>query len=82
LLIKEIEKLVEDGKLNKGQGNSLIKKLETAKKHIEKGKISTAINLLNAFKNEVNSMIKTGKLSSTDGQKLLDAADLILSQLG
>jgi hypothetical protein len=80
LLIEEIEDLVPEI-LNKGQGNSLISKLETAKKQIQKSNDATAINLLNAFIKEVFSMVKSGKLSSDVGAKLINAANFIISQI-
>lgn len=40
---------------NKGIANSLDKKLENARKQLEKGKVKQAINMLNAFLNEVEA---------------------------
>jgi pullulanase/glycogen debranching enzyme len=55
-LIGQIEDLVDQGVLNKGQGNSLIVKLEGALEKLLDGKPHVAINRLNAFINEVNGL--------------------------
>ena len=80
-LIEEIEALVAAGSLNKGQGNALIVKLEQAIKHLDKGKPRTALNVLNAFANQVNAFIRSGKLTPEEGQGLLDAVTAIVDQI-
>ncbi len=74
-MITFIQGLVNSGKLNPGQAKSLIFKLNAAKKNINHENTPAATNELNAFINEVNAEIKTGKLSSTDGQTLIDGAN-------
>jgi hypothetical protein len=64
--------LVTSGKLNYGQVNSLIVKLNATTRNVDYGNSNAAINELNAFINEVNADIKTGKLSSKDRQTLID----------
>ena len=55
-LIAYIRQAFEEGKItNKGIANSLIAKLETAGKHLEKGKPKQAVNVLNAFLNELEA---------------------------
>lgn len=54
---------------NKGILNSLDQKLEAAKKNIQKGKIKTAKNILNAFINEVEA--QKGKHLSSEAYALL-----------
>jgi hypothetical protein len=80
-LIDDVNKLFVEGKLNKGQANSLTAKLSGAKKAIEKGNIKAAINKMEAFINEVESMINYGILSEEDGQPLIDKANEIIAQL-
>ncbi|UCH88338.1 MAG: SBBP repeat-containing protein [Thermoplasmata archaeon] len=80
-LIEDVEDLEDANKLNKGQANSLLAKLRAAQKQIDKGHPKTAANIIGAFINEVNSMVKTKKLTSSDGQALIDKANLILSQM-
>jgi len=54
---------------NKGIYNSLYKKLENAKKHLEKGKTKQAINQLNAFLNHLES--QKGKHVNEEAYNLL-----------
>ncbi|MFC2085166.1 T9SS type A sorting domain-containing protein, partial [Bacteroidota bacterium] len=80
-IIDYIQNLVTLGILNKGQGNSLIVKMEASNKHISKGNSTPAINLLEAFINQVNAFINTGILSLEQGQELIDAAEDIIDDL-
>ena len=73
--------LVIQGNLDNGAGNSLMVKLDAAIKAIDKGKVKTAINQLNAFKNSVKALEKSKRLSSFEAQLLIDAADLIIGSL-
>jgi pullulanase-type alpha-1,6-glucosidase len=80
-LIDEIAALREAGILNAGQANSLIAKLENAIKNLDKGKAKVALNNLNAFVNEVQSLIDEGVLTPEEGQSLIDAAEAIRYQI-
>jgi len=77
-LISEVESLVEDGKLNKGQGNSLIVELEGAIKQINIGNNQPACNILGAFINEVDALIRSGQFSQEEGQSLIDMANIVM----
>ncbi len=68
VLIDDVEALVEAGVLNRGQGNSLIRKLD-------------ACNQLEAFIGQVNSLIGGGVLPADDGQPLIDTASNIRDAL-
>jgi probable HAF family extracellular repeat protein len=80
-LIEQVQALVP-GSLNRGQGNALTAKLEAAIRQLDRGNIATAINQLESFLNQVNALIRSGSLSPTEGQSLLDAANAILIALG
>jgi YVTN family beta-propeller protein len=80
-MITLIQGLVTSGKLNHGQANSLIVKLNAAKMNINHENTQAATNELNAFINEVNADIKTDKLSSTDGQTLIDEANAVINAI-
>jgi anti-sigma28 factor (negative regulator of flagellin synthesis) len=55
-LIAYIRNAHEEGKISpEGIANSLISKLEEAKKQLEKGKSKQAVNALNAFLNELSA---------------------------
>ena len=81
MLIDEVQALVDAGALNRGQGNSLIVKLEGALKKLDQGQLKPAVNRLGAFINEVNSLIDEGVLTPEEGQPLIDAAQSIIDQI-
>ena len=73
-LIFKIETLVEEGYLNKGNGNAFMVKIKNAIKSLDKGKIKAANGKLNAFINQAKAFIKNGKLPDVYGQILIDDA--------
>jgi pullulanase-type alpha-1,6-glucosidase len=79
--ILEIEALRDAGRLNGGQANSLIGKLEKAIDNLDKGKFKTALNNLNAFMNEVQSLVDEGVLTLEEGQSLIIATEAISYQI-
>ncbi len=65
---------------NQGIVNSLDAKLDNAKKHLEKGKITPAINVLQAFINEVEA--QNGKKLTSEAYALLKFnAEFLIDQL-
>ncbi len=65
---------------NQGIVNSLDAKLDNAKKHLEKGKITPAINVLQAFINEVEA--QNGKKLTNEAYALLKFnAEFLIDQL-
>jgi len=67
-----VNRLYNDGKIdNRGIANSLTQKCEQAQKSLDKGKIGTAINQLQAFINEVQ--VQSGKHITADAATLLIA---------
>jgi hypothetical protein len=80
-LIARIEDLVAAGLLNQGNGNALTAKLGNALKSLEKGNERAAINKINAFINQVQAFIRSGKLPAVQGQILIDIANNIISDL-
>jgi hypothetical protein len=79
--IDEVESLVNAGVLNQGQGNALIEKLEQAERRLNKENKKTACNVLQAFVNQVEAFIKTGRLPEKEGQWLIETAKSVISQL-
>ncbi len=76
----EIDRLEDAGILNAGQANALRVKLAAAEKSLEKGKKQTAINQLNAFINQVLSLVAEGVLPPEEGELLIGLAeDIILA---
>jgi pullulanase-type alpha-1,6-glucosidase len=76
-----VQDLVDARVLNKGQGNSLMVKLEGAIDQLDKGNPVPAVNKLNAFINEVDALVLSGKLTPEQGQPLIDAAQSIIDQI-
>jgi len=56
-------------------------KLEGAIDKIADGKNKVAINKLNAFINQVNAFVSSGKLTSQQGQDLINAVQEIIISL-
>jgi len=63
-------------------GNSLTTKLGAALGSLGGAKTQAAINELKAFLNEVDTMVKTGRLPAAASQPLIDGAEAIITNLG
>jgi pullulanase-type alpha-1,6-glucosidase len=81
LLIDDVEDLVDAGVLNGGQSNALISKLENAIAKIENGQVKPAVNLLNAFINQVMSYQDDGILTAEQAAALIATAEDIIHTL-
>jgi hypothetical protein len=78
ILTIQIDDLVDSGILTGGQGNALNAKLYAALKKLDQGKPDVAVNLLNAFINQVLSFIDDGVLTFDEGEALINAANSII----
>jgi probable HAF family extracellular repeat protein len=61
--------------LDKGQRNSLLKKIRSARRKADQGKNNSAANKLGALINEVNDLVSTGILTQPEAQKILEDAN-------
>jgi pullulanase-type alpha-1,6-glucosidase len=77
-LIDWIDDLVDQGKIDKGQGTALTATLKTALKQLEDGKPVQAIQQMNVFINKVNTFVNSGKLSPETGAELIAEAEAII----
>ena len=77
----QIEELVNQGVLNKGQGNALTVKLDQALKQWTSGKPKQAINAMNAFINQVNSLYTEGVLPQEVAEGLVKDAEIIIAAI-
>jgi PKD repeat protein len=68
--------------LNAGQKNSLLAKLNAAADAAQRGNTGAACNQLNAFVNEVDADLKSGRMTSVDARTLTNAARQIQTSLG
>jgi hypothetical protein len=80
-MITSIHGLVTSGKLKQGQANLLFVSLNAVKASLKAGKTKVSIVELDVFKVEVESYIKNGILSSTNGQPLIDEANAIINAI-
>lgn len=78
-LCERVDALRSAGDLNRGQANSLCVKLNNATRALQRNQPRTALNVLNAFKNEVADLIARDVLSDDDGQPLIAEANFISS---
>lgn len=80
-IVKQVNGLMAQGAINKGQANSLVKKLQNAIGMIYAGKTNGAIGKLGAFINEVNALVNSRRLTGTQGSALINAAKSVVAQL-
>lgn len=80
-LIRTVQDLVAGGVLGSGNGNALIVKLQGASQQIDLGKVGPAVNKIQAFNNQVQAFVQSGKLTSVTGQSLIDEANRIIGSL-
>jgi hypothetical protein len=68
----DFDDLVNDGILNKGQGNSFNSKINAILKDIDKHRWTPACNVADALINEVNAFVNSGKLTAEQGAVLIE----------
>ena len=71
-LILQIEELVSQELLNKGNGNALIGKINAAIKSLDKNNSNAANGQLNALINQILAFVGAGFLTADMGQELID----------
>jgi probable HAF family extracellular repeat protein len=77
----EVVALVGQGVLNRGQGNSLIVKVDNALKKVGQGNTGPAVNMLEAFVNQVEAFMSSGLLTPEEGQGLIDLVQAAIEGL-
>ena len=80
LLIGDVQDLVESGVLDSGNASALLATLDQGLTAMTADRPS-AVNLLNAFINQVEGFIAGGILTPEEGQALIDAAQFAIDQL-
>ena len=81
ILKTRVGSLVDQGFLKRGLGNSLTKKLDHSAMRFDKGDLKVSANQLEAFCNEVSSLIAEGKLLEEKGRPLITSANSIIHEL-
>jgi len=61
-----VEMLLADGKINGGNANSLTSKLEGTQKALENGNVNAASGKLGALLNELDAMVRSGRVTEDD----------------
>ncbi|MFW9823769.1 MAG: ABC transporter substrate-binding protein [Candidatus Thorarchaeota archaeon] len=82
VLIKYVEDIVNNEVLSQGEGNSLIKKLESAIRLMDKGNLQGASQKLNDFINQVEALTMSGRLPMEIGQEFIALAYEIIESFG
>lgn len=80
-LINEISQLVDNGVLNKGQGNALVQKLQNALRMLVQEKTPATCGQLQAFINQVEAYTKTGVLPEDIGLGLIFTANSVIGEV-
>src|SRR3989338_6815748 len=79
--VTDVQNLIDTGSLSGGQGQSLIAKLDSARRLMDRGNACQAIHMLELFIGQVQRDIDSGRLSSTEGQALIYAANRLIEDL-
>jgi endonuclease G len=76
-----VDEFARSGTLNGGQANSLRVKLDAASRSIERGNVEAAEGQLNAFLNEVDAMVRSGRLTAPQVAALREVLGRVLDNL-
>lgn len=78
-LIVDVNFLVGTGALTDREGNSLITKLEAALQKLDRG--LSAVVHMQAFANQVQNLLQSGRLTSEQAQPMIDEASAVISRI-
>jgi probable HAF family extracellular repeat protein len=78
---EEIDVLLEADVLNQGEAAALTNTLNVATAMLNDGNTTAAVNQLEAFIKQVETMIRRGTLTSEEGQPLIDAAQAVIDSV-
>jgi predicted extracellular nuclease len=78
-LRSEVAALRADGSLNRGQANALTRKLTSAERQLDRGKVASATDILQGFIDQVNEFVADGILSADQGASLTAKANVLLA---
>ena len=81
LLKGDVSALQSSGALSAGQASSLRSKLDAALAALAKGNKTVAINNLQAFVNQLNSLVTEGVLTPVQAQPLIAEAQAVIVHL-
>ena len=78
---QQIVDMLNDGEINEGQSIALVNQIDVAVKKLDQNKEHAAENILNSLINQLEAFIKSGILTQTDGQALIDEIQLVIDML-
>jgi DNA/RNA endonuclease G (NUC1) len=77
----KVAELRAGGALSAGNANALNATLQAAHNQLDQGNATAAVNQMQAFINQVNSLVAEGKLSQRDGQSLTTLASRVIASI-
>ena len=80
-LKEDVQALVEAGGLNQGQGRALTNRLDQALRFLEQGREDQAAKHLEDFVRQIETYVRTGRLTQEAGQPLIDQAEKVVEAL-
>lgn len=84
-LIRSVTELTNDlvtsGALGQGEANSLLVKIDNATASAVKGNVTAAVRQLEAFKNEIQALFQSGRISQATRDAIVAAADRQIASL-
>lgn len=84
-LIRSVTELTNDlvasGTLTQREGNSLLVKIDNSTASATKGNVMAAVNQLEAFKNEIQALYQSGRISLAERDAIVAAADRQIAAL-
>ncbi len=81
-LIASVQDLIDQSVLEATHGRGILRKLEEALTNLERGRIRAAINKLRDFIDQVEALIRSGRLPAEEGQDLIEDAEMLIYVLG
>lgn len=81
-LVAAVNALLQSGKLSQKDADALLFRLGEARKHLGRGQTNPFVNELNIFTNDLDKLVKSGKLAAADAAPLKAAVARIDRSLG
>ena len=76
-----VEALLENGKINNGNANSLVSKLDGIKNALDAGNTTAASGKLGALLNELDAMVRSGRVTEADIDALQSLVERVLESI-
>jgi alpha-tubulin suppressor-like RCC1 family protein len=74
----EVDALEASGALNSGQAQALRNKLDSAREHLDAGRVCPALAQLEAFREQVGNFVADGVLTEAEAAPLLEGAEWVI----